>query len=242
MAEAQTADKKQIGSAFDLLGKSWGRVKANWQVFAAVNIFVILGAIANAAGYRSDQYDTSTGYQTGGNFAGMSQDQIGMLLGAGLVIALIVAVVGIFLAVMATSLEVKAAAGKNPNLSELFADGKKYFFRFIGLVILLAIIIISGFILFIVPGVIALGRLIMAPFHLVDKDTGVIGALQQSNAQAKGRMGKVYDTIGVTILIAIAANVVGSVPVIGPLVAAVITIGFSLVLALRYQQLKGKTV
>lgn len=240
MAEAKTAEKKQIGSAFDLLGKSWNIVKNNWQVFAAVNIFVILGAIANAFGVEDKNYDGSNNkYEAAGSFAGLGDGQIAAIVSAGIVIVLAVAIVGILLAVMATSLEVKAAAGKKPTLSELFEDGKKYFFRFIGLVILLAVIILSGLILLIVPGIFAIGRLVMAPFHMVDKDLGIMEAIRQSNAQAKGRMTKVYAAIGVTILIGILANIVGSVPVLGPLAAAVITIGFSLVLALRYQELKA---
>ena len=84
----------------------------------------------------------------------------------------------------------------------------------------------------------ATSRLIMSPFHLVDKDLGVIEAIKQSNDKAIGRMGLVYGAIGVMVLISILASIIGAIPVLGPLVGAGITIAYSLVLALRYQQLK----
>ena len=143
---ADTADKKQIGSAFDLLGKSWEIVKNNWQAFAAVNIFVILGAIASSFNIESKKYDeTSSGYQAAGSLAGLEQNQVAAIVGAGIVTALLIAVVGVFLAVMTASLEVKTSAGKKPSLNELFSDGKKYFFRFIGLCLLLGIVIVFCF-------------------------------------------------------------------------------------------------
>ena len=78
----------------------------------------------------------------------------------------------------------------------------------------------------------------MAPYHMVDKNLGIMDAIKQSNEQAKGKMSKIYAAIGVIILISLLASIVGSVPILGPLAGAVITIGFSLILALRYQELK----
>lgn len=198
----------------------------------------IIGAIfASLSVY--DEKDVDAKYQSIGSLSGLDASQIAAVAGAASIVILIFVVIGIFLSVMATSLEVKSTAGKKPTLGELFNDGKKYFFRFIGLCILLGIIIVFGLLLLIVPGIFALGRLAMAPYHMIDKDLGIIEAIKASNEQAKGRMTKVYAAIGVTILIGLGASMVeGLLPVIGPLLAAVISIGFSLVLALRYQQLK----
>lgn len=230
----------RVGSVFELLGKSANIVKANWQMFAVVNILAILSAIGNAAG-ANREIESSWTYN-GSQITGFSGTELTGMLGVGLGLILLFVLVGIFLFTMATCLEVKSSAGKKPGLSELFADGKKYFFRIIGVVLLAGLIVFGGFILFIVPGVIALGRLIMSPYHLVDKDISVTEALKQSNKQAKGRMGLIFPAIGVAILVSIAASVVGAIPILGPLAGAAISIAYSLVLALRYQQLKGKTV
>lgn len=240
MAEesSDTTNKKEIGSAFDLLGKSWNIVKSNWQAFAVVNIFVILGAIADSFVTDSNNKGANSDYGFASSLSGFGEDQLAAIVGGGLLIVLLIVALIIFLATMKTGLEVKSAVGKKPNLSELFNDGKKYFFRFFLLCVLLAIIIVTGFILLIVPGIIALGRLIMAPYHMLDKDLGVIEAIKHSNEQAKGNMSKVYAAIGVMIVVSIGASILGAIPILGPLAGAVVTIGFSVVLALRYQELK----
>jgi hypothetical protein len=241
MSEKSTAaeSRHEIGSAFDLLGKSLEIVKKNWQAFAVVNILAILSAIGNIFGDDSKKMENGWAYQPAGDWGGFSGAQVGSLLGFGALALLLFVIVGIFLFTMATSLEVKSAAGKKPDLSELFEDGKKYFLRIIGVVLLSGLLIVGGLILFIIPGIFALGRLVMAPYHLVDKDLGVIEAMKRSNDQAKGRMILVYAAIGVMILVSILAGIIGVIPVIGPLVGAAVTIAYSVVLALRYQQLKA---
>jgi hypothetical protein len=226
----------RIGSAFDLLGKSYEIVKKNWQAFAVVNILAILSALSGAIDPNKGNDNWASG--TAGKWEGVSGVELASILGAGFLVVLLLAIVGIFLYAMATSLEVKSTAGRKPDLSELFDDGKKYFFRILGLLILMGLIIISGFILLIIPGVIAIGRLVMAPYHLVDKDLSIMQALKQSNDKAIGNMGRIYGAVGVTILVAIFASIIGVIPVIGPLIGIAITIAFSLVVALRYQQLK----
>ncbi len=238
---SKAESKKEIGSAFDLLSKSWDIVKNNWQMFALVNILSILGAIAAAVGTDETKTSSKWSYQST-EWSGFSGLELGSMLGAGAVLLVAFIIVNIFLYAMTVSLELKSPAGKKPGFSELFDDGKKYFFRIIGVSLLSGLIIGVGLLLFIVPGIIALGRLVMSPYHLVDKNTGVLEALELSNAQAKGRMSKVYAVIGVFILISIAAAIIDAIPVVGPLISVGIGIGFSVILALRYQELQGKTV
>lgn len=226
-----------IGSAFDLLGKSVDIVKKNWQVFVAVNIFTIVGALDKAFNRDVVNHGYWSSYQAN-NWGGSGGPQLASMLGLSFALVLLLAIAGVFLYTMSISLQVKSTARKKPQLPELFEDGKKYFFRIIGVSLLSGLIILVGLILLIVPGIIAIGRLILAPYHLVDKDLGVVEALKRSNDQAIGKMGLIYAAIGVSIIVGILAGLVGVVPVLGPLVGAGITIAYSLVLALRYQQLK----
>lgn len=236
--ETEHKTKEPIGSAFDLLGKSLDIVKKNWQVFAAVNILTIISAIGKASGNNHYERHGYWSYQPMNNWGGLSGTGLAAVIGAGFLLVLIFAVIGIFLYAMSVSLQVKSTAGKKPELSELFEDGKKYFFRIIGVSLLSGLIILVGLILLIVPGIIALGRLIMAPYYMVDKDLGVMDAIKRSNDNAIGKMGLIYGAIGVTILVAIFAGIIGVIPVLGPLAGAAITIAYSLVIPLRYQQLK----
>lgn len=237
MSKEATTSKNshEIGSAFDLLGKSYDIVKKNWQVFAAVNILSILSAIAVA--FDFDKNDKNSWFM-GGSWNASSGNDLGVILGLSAALIVVFGVIGLFLYAMSTSLQVKASAGKKPDLNELFEDGKKYFFRLLGVGILSSIIIVVGLILLIVPGIIAIGRLVMSPYHVVDKNLGVIDALKASNKQAIGRLGLVWAAIGVTILISILVSIINYVPIIGPLVGVAISIAYSLVMALRYQQLK----
>ncbi|HYF97216.1 MAG TPA: hypothetical protein VD947_04250 [Patescibacteria group bacterium] len=237
MSEKAKAKKSshEVGSAFDLLGKSYEIVKKNWQVFAVVNILSILGAFATALDMNKKSQQNWT---TGSGWNVSSGTDLATVLGLGAIIVLALGIVGLFLYAMSISLQVKSSVGKKPDLAELFEDGKKYFFPLVGTALLSGLIVLGGLILLIVPGIIAIGRLAMAPYHVVDKNLGVIDALKASNNQAIGKMGLIYAAIGVTIVIALIAALLDIIPIIGPLVGVGVTIAYSLVLVLRYQQLK----
>lgn len=237
----KTSNKVEVGKAFDLLGKSLEIVKNNWQIFAIVNIFGILYAIINAL----NPGDYSTNKINNPIFSGpaeISGVQVGTIIGGGLLIFLIFAVINFFFIVMNISLQLKSAGGKKPEFSELFDDGKKYFFPMLGLIILLAIIISVGFILLIVPGVIAIGRLAMAPFIMIDKKVGIEEALKQSNKLGKKYFGKVWEVILIIILISVLTGIISGIPLLGPLAGTAIGIAYSVILALRYKQLQGHKI
>lgn len=230
-----------VGSAFDLLGKSWEIVKNNWQIFAVINIFGILYAIVDAL--NLGDYDTNkinSPLLSGGSE--ISGVQLGGIIGGGLLAFVIFASINFFFVVMGISLQLKTAGGKKPDLNELFADGKKYFFPMLGLIIVLTVVIAIGFILLIVPGIIAIGRLAMAPFVMIDKKVGIEEALRRSNKLGKKYFGEVWAVIGVTILISILSGIISGIPLLGPLAGTAIGIAYSVIIALRYKQLTGHKV
>jgi TRAP-type C4-dicarboxylate transport system permease large subunit len=106
----------------------------------------------------------------------------------------------------------------------------------------MVVIIVVGFLLLIVPGVIAVGRLAMAPFIMIDKKAGIEDALKQSNELGRKYFGKVWAVVGVTILISVLTAIISGIPVLGPLAGTAIAISYSVILALRYKQLKGHKV
>lgn len=238
----EASKNASTGSAFDLLGKSYEIVKNNWQMFAVVNVFGILSAVMNAL--NLGDYDSTK--KDGAVFNGSSEFsgfELSALLGGGLLIVLLLLAVNFFLFTMATSLEVKSSGGKKPDFSELFSDGKKFFFPLLGLVIIMAVVIGIGFLLLIVPGIIAIGRLALAPYIMIDKKVGIEEALKQSNELGKKYFWKVWAAILVMILVtAILAGLLGIIPILGPLASVAVSIAFSVVLALRYQQLRGHKV
>lgn len=238
MSKAADQPKKGVGSVFDLPGKSVRIVKENWQMFALVNILAILSGVFQALSIGSDAQNKRYG-SGAGDFSGISSSyEITGVLGLGLVIGIVLLFAAIFLYAMSTGLAVRSSKGEKPNFDTLLDDGKKNFFRLFGLTVVVGLIVVVGLVLLIVPGVIAITKLAMSPYHMLDKNLGIVDAMKASNEQSKGHAGHIWAAIGVIIGIALLVAVVSSVPFLGPLVGTAATIAFSLVLVLRYRELK----
>lgn len=234
MATTETASGRRVSSVFDLAGKSVQLVRNNWQMFAVVNILGLLSGLLALVDSDRDRE-----FSAGVDFLGLSNSgELGDLLGAGIIISIFLALLSIFLYTMATALQLRVSKGEQPNLDSLIEAGKKYFLPLFGLLLLMVLIIGVGLILLIVPGLFAIGRLIFAPYLLVEKNLGIIESLKASNELARGRAGEVWAAIGLSIIIGIIASIIANIPAIGPLIGTVITIAYSLVIVLRYQEIK----
>jgi uncharacterized membrane protein len=80
----------------------------------------------------------------------------------------------------------------------------KGFWKFLALLILLYIIFIVGFILFIVPGIIAILMFMFAPYLAVDKGLGPIEALKESARITTGHKWRLMALIGAVALVSLA--------------------------------------
>jgi uncharacterized membrane protein len=93
------------------------------------------------------------------------------------------------------------------------------FWRFLGVEVLLAIIVFVGFLLLIVPGVIAAVGLGFSPFLVVDRANGPIEALKESWRITKGHkwqlflLGLVIIGINILALLALVVGLLVSIPV-----------------------------
>lgn len=239
MSDAVNQPNATVGSVFDLPAKSWNIVKENWIMFAFVNIFSIIGAIL--AIFPKD--DTSNSNELTSSIMpleGLIRDNLGLTAGIAIAVSLLIAVVSVFFYAMSTSLSVKSVDGKKPDAAELVEAGKKFWLRQLGLFIVIGFIIVVGLILLIVPGIIAIIRLCMAPYIMFDRDLGIIDSIKASNQLASKNMGAVAAAIGLTILIGIGLTILSAIPVIGQLLLVAGTIIFSLILMLRYRELSAK--
>lgn len=231
------ASEAKIGSVFDLPEKSWNLVKKNWQMFAVVNILSLLsGVLAIFSDPPKEENNLNFFESTSSLLLGPG---LGFFIGLGVIIVLAFIVASIFLLAMSTSLELRASKNEKPSFDTLFQTAKKFWLRQLGLFIVMGFIITIGLILLIVPGIYAIGRLIFAPYLMFDKDLGIIDSLKASANLTKGNAGPVWASIGLTILFGIGAGIVGSLPLIGELLSTIIIIAFSLILVLRYRELKA---
>jgi hypothetical protein len=214
----------EIGSAFDLLGKSWEIVKANWQAFLFVNILAIISSFD----YGSDDVDNA-GYQFNPDF----------VTGGAVLFFFILYIYFVFMGVV---LQTRAVKGEKPEIMELVKAGANKFLPLFGLGVVSIVIAAVSFLLLIIPFIFVLPRLVMAPYIMVDKNLGVMDSLSESFKLGKAFFGKIWGAIGVMILVAIGSGLLGIFPVIGMLAGTLLAIAFGLVIPLRYQQIKNLKV
>jgi|SRR3989344_1587369 len=220
-------------SAFDLFGKSSTAVQRNLSTFVILNLLpaatMIGGAISQSR--HSNQANDFNGF---GALSGLPTYAIASLAGFGIIVFIAVVIAGFIIRAMLYSLQLQAAKDKNPDLSALWQVGKKYWLRLLGLNIVVGLVIIGGFLLLIVPGLIMIRRYFLSPYILVDKDTTIGEAMRRSAELSKPYSGSIWGIIGVSILISIPSFV----PFVGQIISFVLNILYSVAPALRYEELK----
>ena len=120
-----------------------------------------------------------------------------------------------------------AADGKNPSFSNLYRHPLRTFVSLILAAVLAEILIVLSLVLFIIPAIWTIAWFSFAGFVVMDKNMGPIKALKESKRLAQDHIGKVWGLIGVSLLLGIAAGVIGSVPLTGPYISAALTMVFT---------------
>jgi hypothetical protein len=236
-ASTKPTANPELSSVFDLASRSAKIVRENWKLFALVNILNIIATIGSI--FSSMESGTSMN-QIGlfGADTGFSAQQTGLFISIGLVFLVVIGLIALFLYAMTIDLELRTSRGEKPDLSKITEAAKIYWIRMLGLFIVGGLIIVAGLILLIIPGIFAAIRLSYAPYLMIDRKLGVIESLKASNEFIKGRMWPVIAALLLLIGIAILASFLSIIPVLGPVAGLVITIAYSMISVLRYQELK----
>lgn len=143
-------------------------------------------------------------------------------------------ILGFILQIIAQRAQLDGSEHKTIGFGKLWRTVTEMGVRLAGLYIIIGILSLIGFILLIIPGFIVLRRYSMAPYIMMEKNTGIKESMRVSADMTKPYSGSVYSIIGVTILIAFTFYI----PVIGWLVSFILGMLYSIAFALRYQQLK----
>lgn len=146
----------------------------------------------------------------------------------------IIVIAGTIANIMSNAAQLKAAQGHVFDYKHLWEVVRQLGWRLFGLYIAMGLIIIIGFVLLIVPGLIFIRRYLFAPYVMIDKNLGVKAALAESAALSKLNTGSVWGVIGVMFLI----GLLNILPYIGGLAAFGFGLLYSVAPAMRYQQLK----
>lgn len=220
-------------SAFDLFGKSSSAVQKNLSTFVILNLLPAATMLGSAIS-QSRHTDQANDFNGIGALSGLPTYAIASLAGFGILIFVVVVIAGFIIRAMLYALQLQAAKDKSPDLSALWQVGKKYWLRLLGLNIVVGLLIIGGFLLLIVPGLIMIRRYFLAPYILVEKDTTIGEAMRQSAALSKPYSWSIWGIIGVSILISIPSFI----PFVGQIISFVLNILYSVAPALRYEELK----
>lgn len=155
----------------------------------------------------------------------------GLIIGSyAFLIAMIAAVAGGL--VVAT---LRSAKGESTTYSSSLRFALRYFWRFLGLSVLLTLMTLVGLVLLIVPGIIVLRRYFLAPYYLYDREVGIFEAMRLSAAEST-KVGGVLGIVGVFVLI----GVLNLVPWVGWIAAFVLNVLYACAPALRYVEIRAR--
>ena len=228
--------EKQIVSAFDLFGKSFEAVKRNINTFSVLWLLPLMSMLGSTLWERSNRSEQDQWASLGGlfNFAGLPRSAVVSMVSFGIILFIIMFVLTLFIQAMTYALQLEAANGKTPGFDFLWQQAKKYWFRLFGLSLVVGVLMILGFLLLIVPGLIVLRRYFLAPYILIDKDLSISQAMEESAKLTKPNSRAIWGVIGVSILLALPSII----PVVGPIIAFLLGAAYSVAPALRYEELK----
>jgi hypothetical protein len=227
------AQAKHITSAVDLFSKSYDLVKGNLPMFVLLSSASIVSVLTTSIQAITDDkvvkedWKTAVASSFGPHISGGGIAGLGILLGVFILVSLV-------FSVMMSILSLRSAQGKRPNFDDLWAEFREKWFKLLLLIICLAVAVVAGFIALIIPGVILLWRLSMAPYIMIDKNTDISESIIQSWEITRGYAWPVYSIYLVSILLAIT----GIIPVIGGLIALVLSTVYICAIPLRYEEIK----
>jgi len=220
-AAAPAADA--LPSAFSLFKPSWEAFKLNWLTLVSLYllpvVLFLVGAIATGASLEVSGTSATTNDFSGGV----------------LIVLLLTVLVSLLVYPAMTHTQLQSVRGQKVSFGQALGVGKKFILRTIGLAIVAGVLIVLGFIALIVPGLILITKFFFSYYVMIDQDLGVVEALKTSSGLVKGRAMAVWGLVGVSILI----NLPSFIPIIGSIVALVLTLMYFCAPALRYDQLKA---
>lgn len=115
-----------------------------------------------------------------------------------------------------------------------------YFWRLYGLALIIGIIVVAGLIAFIIPGIFLYRRYALAPYYLVEQDTGIRAALRLSAQQSRPERNALWGVLGVTLAMSLAASVVADLPLIGLLLGPIVRLLYYFGLPLRQKEISDR--
>jgi hypothetical protein len=147
------------------------------------------------------------------------------------IVFLLSLIVGTLISAALVILTIKTSKGESVSLQSLLQDALKIFFPFLGLEILVGIVVLVGFILLIVPGIIFSIWFFASVFILVEQNKGIIGSMKASKNLVSGHVMEIFVRFLLGVLAVFVASFVfglvtvafSSIPILEALLQSVLS-------------------
>lgn len=216
--EANKNDEGSLPDAFELFEPSCRVILNNFKDFAMLLGVPFILAILSGLFQMSNQPAANHTYT---------------ISGAALALSALTVLITLLIAPGLIVLQLACVRMQKTTAGEAFQKGLRYFWKLIGLGIVLAIALVVALILFIVPFFLLLPRVVLSTYFLIDRDMGIFDAIRASNEAYKKHHG-IWGIIGVNVLIYIPSII----PFIGRIVSTSLSYLYEPALALRYEQIR----
>ena len=134
--------------------------------------------------------------------------------------------------------QLRSAQNKTIDFADALKESFHYFWRFMGLIICVGIIITIGFILLIVPGFFMIRRYMLSPYYLLDRDMNVFDAMKASAEDSKKFSGAIWGLIGVMAMLVIVIAILEAVVIWLYVIGLVVYYTYYCAPSIRYLQIK----
>ncbi len=131
-------------------------------------------------------------------------------------------------------LQTQAIKGHSPSTSEAFRAGLGLFLPFLVCNGISFMLIALGLLFFIVPGLVILGLILLAPYYVIDKGLGPVAAIKQCWRDSMPAARWIWGVIGVTFAFMMLATLFAPIPVIGRILSLAVSYLYIFAPALRY--------
>lgn len=220
---AATPSERRLPGAFSLFTPSVDALKFNLGTF----IGLFLSPIALVAVLYVAAFIGSFALTRGSEISGPAEGVFGIFV---LLMGLALMVVSLIISAAFIYTALASVKGETVEFGDSLRIGTRYTWKYFLLSLLAGLIIFVGFLLFIVPGFFMMKRYLLAPYYLVDKNTGVWEAMKLSAAAAKQFSGAVWGVVGVQLLVGLSCAI--------PIVGLVLSSLYFCAPAVRYIQIK----
>lgn len=213
-----------IGNSFKLIKASWQALQLNLLTFALLYAIpvVLLSALITLA--------IIVGVGTG------SVESVNMsatVIVLGTVVLLGFLVLSVYVGIAAIITQLASVRGVKIGFKEAINQAQPFFWRFIGLSILVALCVFGGFLLLIIPGVILFTLLLFSSYYLIDKNMSIMEAFKACYHASKANWKLPAAVLVVQILI----QAPSFVPGIGSFITTILGILYFCLPAIIYTRM-----